>query len=251
MFEATIYSAWALTLAAQAAIAFFMLRRRLVREYACFFAYVVYSATRSCSMFVLLRLHFKKAVTYETYFYAFWASELVSLLLCVAVAYAVIRRLFRDFALLRHYASLAFSIALLAGAILLSGVVHGKETNLLGATLMLNRSLLFIQVGLVVLTSAFAAWAALPWRIDMNFGIALGFGIQASVELIAVTMRTELGSVLNTTYQVLRSTSYLVAVIIWLMYSRAPQVEQLSGEHLAQTADVESWNRTLAEMLTE
>lgn len=115
---------------------------------------------------------------------------------------------------------------------------------------MLNRSLLFVQVGLIVMTCAFAAWAALPWRTDVNFGIALGFGIQASIEIIAVTMRTELGSSLNLTYQILRSISYLVAVLIWLLYIRAPQVEHQSTERL-DASDLEAWNRTLAEILTE
>lgn len=253
MAAAIIYVCWALTPALQAAILFFLARRRLVRDYAFFCAYIVYSALRSCGMFVLLRLLSYKIVTYRTYFYIFWTSDILSMLLCVAVAYAVIRHLFRDFNMLRRYASLAFGLALIAllvGAIALSGVSQGHEKQFLGATLMLNRSLLFIQVGLVVMTCAFAAWAALPWRTDVNFGIALGFGIQASVEVIAVTMRTELGSALNVTYQILRSTSYVVAVLIWFLYSRAPQVEHQSTERL-DARDIESWNRTLAEILTE
>lgn len=254
MIVATIYALWALTLLLQAASIVSLLRHRLLREYTWFFSYIVWSATRSLVMFGLLRLYAHKVVNYPTYFYVFWVSDVISMALCVAVAYSVIRRLFQDFEMLQRYASVAFGVALaglLAGAILLSDLAKGNEKALLGATLMLNRSLLFVQVGLVLLTCAFAAWAALPWRRDVNFGIALGFGVEASVEIIAVTMRTEVGSSANTTYQILRSFSYLVAVVTWFLYIRAPQREQQIGDHLAGTSELDSLNRTLAEMLTK
>ena len=254
LIAATIYALWALTLLLQAASIVYMLRRGLRREYAWFFNYIVWSAARSVAMFGLLRLYAHKVVSYTTYFYVFWVSDVISMALCVAVAYSVTRRLFQDFEMLRRYALVAFGIALaglLAGAILLSDLDAGNEKALLGATLMLNRSLLFVQVGLVVLTCAFAAWAALPWRRDVNFGIALGFGVGASVEIIAVTMRTEVGSSANTAYQVLRSLSYLVAVLTWFLYIRAPQKEQQIGDHLAGTNELDSLNQALAEMLTK
>jgi hypothetical protein len=250
---AAIYALWALTSALEAAIVFGMIRRRLTREYTWFFIYIASAITRSVAVFVLLRLLTHKIIAYGTYFYVFWGADMISVVLCLAVAYAVVRHLFSGFDVLRRYVSVAFGLALVAllfGSIVLSEVAHGDQKTLLSATLMLNRSLLFIQVGLVVMTCAFAAWAALPWRSDVNFGIALGFGVQASVELIAVTMRSELGSALNVTYQLLRSTAYLVAVLVWFLYIRAPQLQTQSVER-PDTTDLELWNRTLAEMLTK
>jgi hypothetical protein len=245
------YGLWAATVLVQVVIAVLMLLRRMQREYAWFFAYTVWAVLRSVLLFALLKLYQHKHLSYGAYFYIYWASDVLSLSLCVSVMYAVIRRVFADFSMLRRYASIAFGVALallLAAAIALSSMDKGGEQMLLGATLMLDRNLLFVQAGMVALTCVFAAWAALPWRADVTFGIALGFGVQATVEVIAVTVRKSVGSVGNVTYQVLASGSYLLAVLIWLLYIRAPQpAEEISDT--SATHHVDLWNDALTEML--
>jgi hypothetical protein len=247
------YGIWALSLAVQTIIAGYILQRRRVREYPWFFFYTIYSATKSLLLLGLLQLYRDHKLSYRTYFNVFWTCDIISLVLCVAIAYTIVSWVFRDFSILRRYASVAFGIALmglLIGAILLTHAAGNHEQRFLGTTLILNRSLLFVQVGLLILICAFSNFAAIPWQTDPVFGIALGFGIQAGTELLAVVIRTHLGHMANIAYQWLRSASYVVALLIWFLYIRAPQVKP-AAEQLPDFADVEPWNRTLAEMLKE
>lgn len=247
------YAAWLVSLLLQVGIVALMLRRSLHREFPAFFCYTSFHIVRGILLFGILRSHLGGKLLYSTYFWTYWTADLVSLVLVAIILYDVFQKFFRDYSAIRRYVSLAFSIGvalLLAIAITVTWLAPGNERFPLIATILLfERSLKVVQVGLVVMLSALARFMAIPWRGELCFGIALGFGIESGVELAALTLRTGLGSNGNNAYNVMISVAYLVAVLVWFRYILVPQNKvELASQ--PSSGDILEWNKALTEMLS-
>jgi hypothetical protein len=70
---------------------------------------------------------------------------------------------------------------------------QGADTNRLVAMFFLSeRSLRAVQLGLIVFLLALSNAFGMSWR-GYAFGIALGYGVYAGVDLLLVAMRTQYG----------------------------------------------------------
>jgi hypothetical protein len=83
--------------------------------------------------------------------------------------------------------------------------------------LILQWVMRLIQCGLVVFLLAFSRHLTLPWR-QQSFGIALGFGLYASVDLISYALCSG-GHISQRFLNLYTMTGYNVGVVIWLVYS--------------------------------
>lgn len=237
----------------QIAAAVLMLRRGLHRKYTAFFCYTAYNVCRSFALFALIRLVRIRTASYATYFYSYWCLDAISVAMCFLVLYCVFKAMLQNYPWLRRFASATFAISiilLLIAAICITALSPGTEPqHIIAVILLLERSLMLIEVGIVVLLFGFSAVAAIPWRTGLAFGIALGFGVNASIELAAASIRHQFGELGNDIYQFVCTTGYVLAVMIWLLYIRAPQE---SFEHSVAAPDathVARWNETLTEIL--
>jgi len=253
MSPALQYGLWIPAVVLQTAAAILMLRLKLHRSYAAFFAYTVFNVLRSATLYLILVLMNAKALPYATYFYTYWLLDVISIGLCFLVIYSAFQRVFQNYAWLRKFASTAFGVGvvvLLGVAVTITAMSPGTETQrIISAILLLDRSLMLIQAGLIVLLFLFAAVAALPWRTDFSFGIALGFGVIASIELAAATMRAEFGQAGNEIYQFACVAGYNLAVLIWLLYIRAPKKASEFSASAPDVTNVASWHETFTELL--
>lgn len=244
---------WVPAVVCQAAAAVLMLHRGLHRRYTTFFCYTVYNVCRSVALFTVLKLVTRRAVPYDTYFYTYWCMDALSIGLCFLVLYSVFQEVLRNYPWLRRFASTTFAIGivvLLVASVCITALSPGTESQrIVAAILLLERSLMLIEVGLVVLMFGFAAMAALPWRTDLAFGIALGFGVNASIELAGSAIRTQFGPIGNDVYQFVCAAGYVVAVLIWLLYIRAPKDSDEIRLPEPDAANVAGWNETLTELL--
>jgi len=81
-----------------------------------------------------------------------------------------------------------------------------------------------------------------------RFGIALGLGLFASIELAAVAVRSQVGAAANSGFSQINSAAYRSGVMIWLCCLLAPKpASQYAG--VVQHNDLEKWNQALLEIL--
>ena len=82
---------------------------------------------------------------------------------------------------------------------------------------------------------------------QLPFGIALGFGVMASVQLAVSLMRSYLGDGSTPGYVLLRPLAYNLAVLIWLFYT-AKRERRKDVSALPPEDEVNRWNEALEKM---
>ena len=112
------------------------------------------------------------------------------------------------------------------------------------AGIILNgvRSVEIMQCGLVLLMLLCSAYLGISLRHRI-FGIALGFGITAAVDLIVVAVFANLGLRSYTFFQLSKMVAYNVSALLWLGYVYAGEIERNPTKHFAHA---ERWNYALA-----
>ena len=93
----------------------------------------------------------------------------------------------------------------------------------------------------------FANYLRLTWR-HYVFGIALGFGLIASIELSALALRSQFGMTVHTIFDFLRRGSYDAAVAIWLRYLLSPEPERPTIQVLP-AQELAKWNQALLQLI--
>jgi hypothetical protein len=100
------------------------------------------------------------------------------------------------------------------------------------AVFAFDRSMRLMQVGLFLLLMFLCRLLRNCWRQQV-FGIALGFGIFASIELILVSVVMWYGNGQVAIISLLKSTAYNAVTLVWIGYLRqqphlVPRVEAAS-----------------------
>jgi len=227
-----------------------LVKRRLAREFPVFFAYVAFHLARSV-LFAFYLLHLRQRMSYADYFYAYWVAQAVSVTLGFTVIYEVYCRIFQNYDALRQLASVFFggaAVVLLLVAVLTAAFAPGTDApGIVRAVVLLERSVRMMQCGLLMFLFVLSFYFGLPWRSHI-FGIALGFGVFATIELAAVAVRLQVGVNAAIALSWMNSAAYACGVLIWVCYllarEPAPQYRGVVARH-----DLEEWNQALLEML--
>lgn len=227
-------------------IAAAMVKRKLVHEFPVFFGYMVFHVFRFAVLFPVRHL----LGSYE-YFYAYWIAQGISSILGFAVLYELGNRLFRNYEALQHLGLVLMrwsAAVLLVLAVVAAASAPGSDTmRIVAAMVTLERSVRVVQCGLLVFLFLFVSYLGLSWR-SYAFGVALGFGIFASVELVAVTIRGHVGAVGQTIWSMVNTAAFLAALMVWVGYLLAPQ-PVLRQIELPSKLEVEKWNQALLQVL--
>jgi len=225
-----------------------LFRRGLHRRFPVFCGYVGFQIVE---WIVLLGIYWQTG-SFSTANYHIYISvdTIGSAALRFAVLDEIFKNIFRNQDSLRALGTqfLRWTAAglLLAGAILAS---LSGSAGFFGLFWVFDRTISLLQCGLLVSLLFFSRYFAIPWR-DYAFGLALGFGIYESIELINAAVRSRLssGSYLLDT---IGMAAYHLCVLIWILYLWVP-----SGPTPAKTVpgddhDIESWNRELRRLLQQ
>lgn len=197
------------------AVAVVMFRRRLHKDFPVFFAFVLAEILIFAVEFPVHEL-----AASNVYFYTFWIAAVVNLLF----QFKIIHEIFLD--ILRPYHALKdLGTALLKWAALIMILVsvvfistNSEWINPLGRIVFsLQRCVRVVQCGIILFLLAFCRPLGVSWRRP-SFGIALGFGIIAGVELINFALFTG-GHISNDTVSLLNMGSYNLGVLLWLSYA--------------------------------
>lgn len=195
-------------------VAVVMVYRKLTREFPFFFVYLNVVLVTELIRHIFLRR------PWTQYFYAYWITEAVVVLLSFLVLYEVfLLRLFPGINLTPIYRYLfPISGAVVAGLTLLMVVSapSGGPSRLAVLVGEFTLALSFCQVAVLAFFCGLMLFMSREWRRH-ELGIAAGFGIYGSVKLIINVERAQqhYGSV---ALQQLPTVAYAFGALIWLFY---------------------------------
>jgi hypothetical protein len=152
------------------------------------------------------------------YFYVYWVSESVYVVLTFLVLQEAFRSVFRNFYSLRWF-KLSFpgiGVLILLVALLRAIFFRPANHSPLAVTLIsLEIAVGFLQFVIFCLFILLVRFFHMRWR-QQTFGIVLGFGIAAAGSLVAFLLRSEFGTKLDQMVRIATPLSYIVAVAVWL-----------------------------------
>ena len=237
------YGFWIAQPALLAVIGTAMVRRKLTATLPVFSAYTVFELVRTCALLWLALTGPHHGVGYAQ---VFWMTELVDVALSFSVLRELYREFFREYEGLRRLGTLLFrwcAVVLLAVATVLALTGPANGPHIAKTLLVIDRSVAFLQTGLLLVLFVFASYFGLGWR-KVVFGIAAGFGLYGSMQLATVTIQSHFGAT-NAALALIEVGSYDCALLIWLSYLLAPK--KVSSKPIARvtSTELEDWNHAL------
>ena len=209
------YALWIAHPVLQTAIATLMFRRGLHRKFKFFFGYIL---TQLITFAVIFPTIWRGSYAA---FCLYWICDGLSVAFGFAVIHEVFVDVFRLFHTLRDLGSVLFKWAGLV-MLLVAGVVSVSTNSTLIAPWMQaiitsQRCVRIIQVGMVLFLLFFAHYVGISRR-QQSFGIALGFGSFAVIELALISswVGKHLGD--PTVMSILNMVAYNGSLLVWLSY---------------------------------
>ncbi len=196
----------------------FMIQRKLHVAFPRFFSYIVFQVVKSGALFVTYR-YFND--NNDNYFDAYWTGNAISVLLAVTVMDEILRHLFKEYGGIQTLGVVIFRWA--CGLLLVVAVVgalsshEGSADRIEAAVLAFDRSVRLMECGLFVLLMLLCRVLKDCWRQQV-FGIALGFGIFASIELILVNIAMRYGDGSAASVSLVKSVAYNAVTLLWIVY---------------------------------
>lgn len=205
-------------LALQAAILLRMYKSNLRRELKMFFAYMVFSFVRSVTLFSVRNYFGYRS---QEYFAAYWLTFVIDTTLAFFIIQEVYAKALYRYDGLRTLSAMvfrwAFVILVLVAAITAMGSPAADRDYLYSGILLLDRSAMLVEFGLVVLLFILAKSLALGWR-ECIFGIAVGMCFYCSMQLAALSLRTHYGEVAAELYAIVKPVVSVTTLGIWTAY---------------------------------
>jgi len=194
-----------------------MVHRKLHTVFPRFFSYIVFQVLKTGLLFVAYRYYA------EGYFDAYWTGNAISVVLAIFVMDEILHTLFKEHGGAQNLGSVIFRWS--CGLLLVLAIVNalctreGASDQVVAVVLAFDRSVRVMQCGLVCLLLLLCRFLRHCWR-QRVFGIALGFGIFASIELILVSIAMRSGSRSAEIVSLLKSAAYNAVTLLWIFYLR-------------------------------
>ena len=183
---------------------------------------------------------------YTLYFALYWLGEAVNAVLGFKVIHEIFLDVFRPYHTLKDLGTLVFKwagIVMLLVSVVVAFSNSYDRTPLVHAVTTLQRSVRVVQLGLILFMLLFARFLGVS-RKQVSFGISLGFGLFAGVELILMAMNSG-GFVKQEFFNRVNLVTYILAICVWLGYSLTPKtVRGVAINHL----QTQRWEQGLADL---
>jgi hypothetical protein len=201
----------------QGALVAILLWRKLYRTFPIFFTYVAFQIV---VFGVLFPLHNERF--YTIFYYTYWSTTAVSAILGFFVIHELFQDVFRPYHTLRDLGSVLFKwaalVMLLVAGVVAASTASATEEPLRTGIMTLERSVRVVQCGLILFLLVFSRFLGTNWR-QKSFGIALGFGAFASIELALVALNAATDNVFNQRLSTfLNLITYDVTILTWIGY---------------------------------
>lgn len=212
-----MYVSWLIGPLLQITLLLFMVQRKLQTAFPRFFSYIIFQVVKSGVLFSIY--HFNQ----ENYFDAYWTGNAISVLLSVTVMDEILHDLLKQYGGIQRLTTLIFRWT--CGLLLLLSILTAFSSQQAGSdrvismVLAFDRSVRFMQCGLFFLLIILCRLVRNCWRQHV-FGIALGFGIFAGIELTLVSTVMFFGERHGATLSLIKSAAYNAVTLLWLVYLR-------------------------------
>jgi hypothetical protein len=226
----------------QSGIAGLMIWRGLHRKFPFFFGYILTQLVSFGIVFPAFVHSHQSAFT----FYSYWVCQAVSVAFGFGVIHEVFIDVFRSFHTLRDLGTVLFKWAglvmlLVAGVVSVSASASDTEPWM-QAIITTERCVRIIQVGMVLFLLFFASYMGVSRR-QRSFGIALGFGSFALVELVALA--SWVGNHLaNPWMSIVNMTAYNMSLLVWFGYCALKTAVREDAQSLLRT---QRWEQSLSD----
>jgi hypothetical protein len=208
------YFLWCFPPVVMIVVTAYMLRGRLHREHPAFFNFLVFQIA---AFAVELPLR-----NWDNYFYVYWVITGLSVLFSFAVLVELVQKVVDGIETLQHWNIPLFcwcALAVVAVAAmwpLASSVVD----NITNEIFVLNRTVWVTQFALAFLMVMFGSSVLISKR-SLIFGIAVGFGFSAIVNLCVMVLPLNRTFLSRETLSGASGAAYLICTLIWLAYAAA------------------------------
>ncbi len=236
------YGLWLLHPVLQIGIAGFMVRRGLIRNFRFFFAYLI---SQLLSFAIVFPAYVWRG--YTAMFYLYWATSAMSVTCGFLVIHEVFVEVFRSFHTLRDLGTVLFKwaglVMLLVAAVVSISTNSSEITPWMQAILTSQRCVRMIQVGMVMFLLFFAQYLGVSWK-QHSFGVALGFGSFAIIELILVSSWA--GNHIGDPWvSIFNMIAYNGSLALWLGYFAVKRPVRDASRSLLQT---QRWEQSISDI---
>ncbi|MGC2197403.1 MAG: hypothetical protein WA628_22200 [Terriglobales bacterium] len=240
---------WIAPHALQVVLAIMMIHRKLAKTFPAFFTYTIFEIVQFLILFTIDK---SPLFTADQYSMASLAGGAISIALRFAVVHEIFSTVFRSYPALQAFGTVLFRWAtalLMIVAVILVGYTSGNEMDRYRiAYVVIDRAVSIVQCGLLVLLLLLARFLRFPWT-SFVFGIALGLGLFASMELGLSALQAQYG--LYVAWGILPSVTmaiYHCCVVFWVVSLLLPE-RQPGRMNEASGYELEHWNDALERLL--
>jgi hypothetical protein len=197
-----------------------MVRHKLRTEFPFFFTYTAFQVLSVGVLFAVFHLNPNR------YFYAYWTSAALGIMLGFAVIHEVFSYTIRPYVGLRDLGNILFRwtafLLVLVGALMAISASGMSSKQLISAIVDVERAVRLMQVGLLLFVFVCSSYLGLTWK-NFASGIALGFGIFAATDLVMFSLRSQLGQSWNASVNWITPLAYNLSVLTWFVYALMPE----------------------------
>lgn len=236
-----VFYLWCTQPILQSVVAVIMWRRKLHKRFPVFFTFLL--AQIANFAIILPPLLTGK---YRLYFWFFWLCEPVNAILGFKVIHEIFLDVFRPFHTLKDLGTLLFrwaGVVMLLVSVVVAFSNSFDQSPLLHAITTLQRSVRIVQLGLILFLLLFSRFLGVSRR-QLSFGISLGFGLFAGVDLMMYALNSG-GFVREHVFNLITLSAYNLGIFVWLGYSLSRKAERSGAVNRLQT---ERWEQGLTDL---
>lgn len=242
---------WVAPHALQAVLAIVMIRRKLLRTFPAFFAYTLYEIVQFAVLFTMDQMNSVSA-------YQWSMASLVgitgSMVLRFLVVQEIFNNVFESYPALKAFGDVLFrwaTVVLMIIAVTMVGYSSGTELDRFDMVYtVLDRAVSIVQCGLLVFLILLARFLSFPWT-SYAFGIALGLGFFASVDLGIAAIKVQYpGNVAHGITDPIAMATYHCCVLFWVVTLLRPE-RKIARAASPPSHELEHWNSVLQRLLQQ
>jgi hypothetical protein len=239
---------WCAQAILQSGVAVMLWRRKLYKQFPVFFWFLLVQVANFAVLFPLWHSCNRNWLsgTYKLYFGLFWFGEAVNAVLGFKVIHEIFVDVFRPYHTLKDLGTLLFKwagVVMLLVSVVVAFSNSLDESPWIHAVTTLQRSVRIVQIGLILFLLLFSRFLGVS-RKQISFGISLGFGLFASVELMLMALNSG-GLVKHGNLNLINMATNVGAILVWLSYTFSPQAARDSTTNRLQT---QRWEQGLADL---
>jgi len=237
----TVLYLWCAQPILQSVVAVVLWRRKLHKQFPVFFLFLLAQVANFALTFPLWLVG-----DFKTYFVFFWLGEAVNAVLGFKVIHEIFLDAFRPYHTLKDLGTLLFKwagVVMLLVSVVVAFSNSFDENPLVHALTTLQRSVRIVQLGLILFLLLFSSFLGVS-RKQVSFGISLGFGLFAGVELMLYALNSG-GFVKLNHLNLINMSTYNLAILVWLGYSLSRKAVRVAAVNHLQT---QRWEQGLADL---